>query len=419
MNPERWFFPLLFIIALGFSAFFHRGDAIKGVIWADAEGYYIYLPALLVHDGFEDVPFVNGCTLVTGPDGVERTFTKYTCGVALMQSPFVFAGHVLAPMLGHPRDGRSAPYAWGILIAAAFYMSTGLYLLSKWLSAWFTPRTIYAVLILIFLATNLFYYTVREAGMSHVYSFFLFSVFLISAQRFRSGEKKWLAAMASSLALIILIRPTNGIIAFAPLLMGNSVRNEIRFWWSKRVQLLLFIPILLLVFAPQLVYWKHTTGNLLWYSYGDEGFSNWLAPKMFSVLFSPQNGLFLYTPLMFLIVWGMWLHWHHHSAGRWMNPITLLVATYIFGSWWAWWFGGAFGHRCYVEYFALMTLPLGFALQRMLASQLFLRYAAFIILAVLVVLNIHLSHIYGGMWDGPDWSFVDYADKVLRASFIR
>jgi hypothetical protein len=185
------------------------------------------------------------------------------------------------------------------------------------------------------------------------------------------------------------------------------------------VQLLLFIPILLLVFAPQLVYWKHTTGNLLWYSYGDEGFSNWLAPKMFSVLFSPQNGLFLYTPLMFLIVWGMWLHWHHHSAGRWMNPITLLVATYIFGSWWAWWFGGAFGHRCYVEYFTLMTLPLGFALQRMLASRLFLRYAAFIILAVLVVLNIRLSHIYGGMWDGPDWSFVDYADKVLHASFIR
>lgn len=419
MSRMRWLMPLIAAVAVGYSAFFHQGEAIGNVIWSDAEGYYIYLPALLIHGGFEQAPFVNGCTRYNGPDGVERTFTKYTCGVALLQSPFVFAGHAAAPLLGYERDGRSAPYAWGILFAAVVYMALGLYFLSRWLSTWFGPTTIAAVVLLIFLSTNLFYYTVREAGMSHVYSFFLFALFLFSTQRFRGGHGYWIWPTFLSLALIVLIRPTNAVVALAPFLVGSSISDECHFWWARRWQMFAFIPVLAIVFIPQLIYWKHITGHWLWYSYGNEGFSLWLRPKMLSVLFSPQNGLFLYTPLMAVVAYGMWLHIKEQMPGRWMNPVILLIATYTFGSWWAWWFGGAFGHRCYVEFYALMCLPLGHALVQLSKQKRPTRLVFYFLFFGMIFLNIRLSQIYGGMWDGPDWGWDDYSDKILVALFIR
>lgn len=419
MNRDfgMWFF--LFAIALAFSAFFHRGEAIKSVIWSDAEGYYIYLPALLIHNGFEQTPFINGCTRIVGPDQKERTFTKYTYGVALLQSPFVVVGHLLAPKLGYAQDGASAPYAWSILIAAIFYMLTGLFLLKSWLSHWFSNNLIGWILALIFLGTNLFYYTVREAGMSHVYSFFLFGVFLRSSQLVRQSRTVWYVPMAISFAVIVLIRPTNALVAIAPLFVGSSIVGEFHLWRKKWIQLLFFVPVVAIIFLPQLLYWYHTTGSYFWYSYGDEGFSNWSSPKILSVLFSHQNGLFLYTPLMVFIAWGMLLQLQQKAVGRWLNPAILLIATYVFASWWAWWFGGAFGHRCYVEYYSIMTLPLGFALVKLSNAEKWFQRIAIASLVAIVFLNIRLTQIYGGVWDGPDWEFVDYADKVLRAFFLR
>jgi hypothetical protein len=225
--------------------------------------------------------------------------------------------------------------------------------------------------------------------------------------------------MAVSLAIIVLIRPTNAIVAMAPLFVGSSISGEFHFWRYKWKQLLLFIPVMALVFLPQMLYWHHTTGNYLWYSYGEEGFSNWSSPKMLSVLFSHQNGLFLYTPLMVFIAWGMLLQLQQKAVGRWLNPVILLIATYVFASWWAWWFGGAFGHRCYVEYYSIMTLPLGFVLVKLSNSDKWFQRIEIGVLVAIVFLNIRLTQVYGGMWDGPDWEFVDYADKVLQALFLR
>jgi hypothetical protein len=102
-----------------------------------------------------------------------------------------------------------------------------------------------------------------------------------------------------------------------------------------------------------------------------------------------------------------------------MNPVILLIATYTFGSWWAWWFGGAFGHRCYVEFYALMSLPLGHALVQLSKQKKPTRLVFYFIFFGMIFLNIRLSQIYGGMWDGPDWGWDDYFDKILVALFIR
>ncbi|MBL0009093.1 MAG: hypothetical protein IPP25_18465 [Saprospiraceae bacterium] len=114
--------------------------------------------------------------------------------------------------------------------------------------------------------------------------------------------------------------------------------------------MLWMIPGAFLFFLPQLMYWKEMTGHWLYYSYTEEGFKYWNEPKIAAVLFDVQNGLFLYSPLVLLMMTGivMGLFKKNFQA-----PVVLLIfsiATYFFASWWAWWFGGAFGHRCYVEF---------------------------------------------------------------------
>ena len=56
-----------------------------------------------------------------------------------------------------------------------------------------------------------------------------------------------------------------------------------------------------LMLLPQLLYWNYLNGSWVTYSYGNEGF-NWLNPKLLNTWFSPNNGLFLYTPFYFLIL---------------------------------------------------------------------------------------------------------------------
>ena len=56
----------------------------------------------------------------------------YTCGVAMLQTPFFLAAHVLAKPLGYKTDGYSLPYRMGLAISGCFYGLLGLFFLRKY-----------------------------------------------------------------------------------------------------------------------------------------------------------------------------------------------------------------------------------------------------------------------------------------------
>ena len=64
-------------------------SSFKSYIFSDAEGYYMYLPAVFIYGGFEDIP-VRTTGQFFRYEATNKYFTKYTCGVALMQLPFFF-----------------------------------------------------------------------------------------------------------------------------------------------------------------------------------------------------------------------------------------------------------------------------------------------------------------------------------------
>ena len=116
------------LIILAFAAY--RAATIhvrfwNGLLWSDAEGYYLYLPALFINGGFEDL-FVRSEGQFPFFPETNKRFTKYTYGVALMQAPFFLAGHGVAKLTGQPADGYSAPYIRAVQLAALLYGFLGL-----------------------------------------------------------------------------------------------------------------------------------------------------------------------------------------------------------------------------------------------------------------------------------------------------
>ena len=411
-----------FFVCVLLTAYFHQGKKVNGVIWSDQEGYYIYLPAVFINGGFENLYCFNGCTEVQTENG-ERIFTKYTYGVALLESPFFLVAHAVAPVLGYDRDGRTLPYIWAVMIAAIVYMLLGLFLLGKLLRELKFGETVdWLVPLGILLGTNLFYYTFREAVMSHVYSFFLFSVLIYSSHRkWHSDKLVWDVLSAVSLAIIVLIRPTNAIAILIPILWGVDGRNfllRLKDFITDYRWIAIFSVACIVFFLPQLMYWKAMTGSYLFYSYGSEGFLYWNSPKMVHVLLSPQNGWLVYSPMVIIGLFGIGLMAKNKTTG-WVLPAALLtLATYVFGSWWAWWFGGAFGHRCYVDFLPLLAVPSAVAVSKILSAPKWFQRMATAALILAVYVNIRMTDIYHGMWDGPNWGWYNYLEKLANVFYL-
>ena len=107
-----------------------------------------------------------------------KVIDKYYCGTALLESPFFLVAHLSSYLLDYELDGYSKLYPISINISAIFYLIIGLIFLNATLDTyqiknWQKSITFFAAVF----GTNLFYYTVGEPGMSHVFSFALVSLF--------------------------------------------------------------------------------------------------------------------------------------------------------------------------------------------------------------------------------------------------
>lgn len=456
-HVDRWLIPAIFVLGVFLSFRMHTGTKMGHVIWSDGEGYYIYLPATFIYGGWDAFDKKKGdglhaiaCCAIS-PD--KRVQTRYTYGIAALQAPFFLAAHGWAswfhgsgtpPPADHATradngwaqeiidrkwtelrgqaTGFSDIYARGVLVGAVFYLCLGLFFVKETLKRWFPLPTVLMTTALLFFATNLYYYSVSESSMSHVYSFFLFAAFLYFLPGFfdrpRIGNT---IGIGAALSFIFLIRPTNIVIAL--LLFGFEVysRHDLRLRFRELIgrykDFLLMALVFLVLLIPQMLYWKSAFGSWVSWSYGDEGFSNWYKPHLPHVLFSHQNGLFMYTPIMLLAMGGIWYSLRKRMLSGYAVLVVFALATYTFASWWAWWFGGAFGHRCYVEFYALLAWPLAWVVLQFQQHRVpWKRFLLLGLLLAFVYANLKMTYLYAPPWDGPDWTWSRYF-AVLKELF--
>lgn len=396
--------------------------------YADAAGYYIYLPAFFQYDfDARKLPATASPELGNGFDQdivTGQIRTKYTWGVALLEAPFYGLVHWYNTQNGKVANGISLDYDIAALLATTFYVYFGLLLLFGFLRFHFSMPVSLLVITLLLAGTNLLFYLRAYPGMSHGFSFFLVAALLYVFRKYRDVPKRWrLLLVFFLLGLLTLIRPTNLLIGLVLLVLDIQSKAE----FTARVKLFLAKPVLLpglllflLPFIPQFIYWNYAYGSFLHYSYEDEGFSNWNNPQFGITWLAPHNGLLPYAPLFIIIVLGGLWPAFRKNKNAWIILGVFFLQSFLFASWHVPYFGNGIGNRNFIDFMPLYALLLGFILAPLVGHRrVLLRLAPALLLVPCCLLALRVNggtrHFFQG---NNDWDWDEYVFLVNRKKVV-
>ncbi|NBV12714.1 MAG: hypothetical protein EBS07_01420 [Sphingobacteriia bacterium] len=320
--------------------------------WADPSGYYIYLPATFIYHW--DGSLISENHIQGSGKGFEveqkKIITKYTFGVALLELPAFAIAHLYS-LITDQADGFSPPYILALQLNAIFWGCLGLGLVLLIVARRYGERIAVGLILLITLGSPLFYYQSAGGGMSHIYSFGLGALlaYLLDTD-FKSHRNKILL-IGLLISLLIFIRPTNFLLVLGIWIEFNRhiiIRKE-----SKEIKFLALgiAAFSFLCWVPQLFYRHWLTGEFFNYPYEHESFSHLTDPAWIEFLFSPNNGLVIYSPLTGLgLLVGIVYCLRYPTLHRILRIGILIFSIYLFSSWHIWSFGCGFGSRNFVEY---------------------------------------------------------------------
>lgn len=378
-------FVILLLLIVYVIVTFNRGNEWKygDVLHWDQSGYYIYLPALFIYNDLSTLSFYPEMnTKYAMTPGAEyyavfhygdKLLNKYSAGVAIMELPFFLVAHAVSKATSiYPADGYSPFYQLAVILSTICWVIIGLLALRRLLLRYFSDNVTSITLVLIAFGTNLYSYTIFDAGMSHPYSFALFALATCAMDTFlKTGKTNSLVYCGLYAGLLIIVRPANVLFTIVLLFWSvDSIKNlQARFLlFVRRWRTVVWATLAcLLVIAIQASYWYYITEHFIHDSYEDEGF-NFLQPSLWKGLFSYRKGWFVYTPMAFVAVAAFYFLYKQHRKLFYTLFAYMCINVYVVFSWYAWEYGGSFGCRALVETYAVLAFPLA-ALLTSLANQ--------------------------------------------------
>lgn len=347
------------------------GKGWKHIVTSDGRGYYAYLPALIIDGDPAFSKVVERESSLLGYPGYKPGYmvrvdghplNKYFSGEALLLLPFFLLGLLLSCLFGTPIDGYSFFFQISVGFGALFYLLMGLFYLFRILQYFrIRPGLTAFILPVVLFGTNLFYYTIWQLTMSHLYSFFAINGLiccLLSA--FRSWDHRSAIRTGLFLGVVFLIRPTNLVVLIlVPFLAGDKTTlvNYLKTIWQKKNVTLVFFAAFILLAVIQPLLWFVQTGKFFIWSYHNEGFL-FSRPEILNVLFSYRKGLFIYSPIIFLSWTGLIFLIFKNRIRFFSMLIFIAVSTYIISCWWNWYYGDGFGLRAFIDYYGIFCLLL-------------------------------------------------------------
>jgi hypothetical protein len=371
-------------------------------IWADKAGYNVYLPALFIYD-YDASKFPEGTEKHIGYgftlDSVShKVITKYPYGLALMQSPFWLVAHFISPH----NDGFSLYYQKAIDFAGSFYLTLGLFFLFFTINRYRNIPISIMLSILIALSTGIFYYGIYETGMSHIYSFCCMSIILFLGLNPQKTTRNILL-LAFTSALYIIIRPLNAVFLI-PLVLMLFMNGELTLWkdifksYTPKTFIISVLTISLLI-LPQLLYYHYAYGSFVTNSYQNEPFFFPSLSRITELLFSPNNGLFIYYPILLIVL----LHtFFIKSSYNKLSLLLILTYVLIYASWWSLSLGCSFGHRAINDIVILFFMPFIISKKRL---------SKFLVISLIMCSLINLKFIFSYdtcLHTSMNWDFAEY-----------
>ncbi|MBV6429664.1 MAG: hypothetical protein KIPDCIKN_04239 [Haliscomenobacter sp.] len=374
----------------------------------DVSGYYFYLPAAFIYKDvkylfFKDrilhqyqptKDFEQGYQLPNG-----NYVLKYSCGQAILFSPFFFLAHWYAKANDtFPADGFSVPYQFMISMGCLLMAFLGMWVLRRILLRYFSDFSVAVSLILLVLGTNYFEYGTLGSALTHSNLFTLYALLILLTIRFYEKPTYWKAVGIGSLVgLAALVRPTEILSALIPLLWGltpnfrSSLADKMEFFKTHLPKLALAVAACLLVGSVQLIYWKTVSGHWLVYSYGsDQGF-DWLSPHFHKGIFGYRCGWLVYSPMLIFALVGFVSVFRQQRQFALAGLIFFILFSYVVFSWNIWWYGGTLGHRAMVQSYPVLAFPLTAFVGDLLKTKRW-KYVFAPVALLFICLNLWWSH---------------------------
>lgn len=378
------------------------------IFYGDALGYYFYLPSTFIYHNIktvEETPIADNfpentksCIKSVRESGFTSSLgykvNQYTYGVALMEAPFFLTAHLYETLSNGDANGYSSSYSLVIKLSSIMYTLLGLLLVYRILRTYFLTLPSLIVTLLVLVATNLFWFTLYQAGMSHVPLFFLWAAAIyLTIKVYRTSTPGLFLLLGLVCGIITLIRPTDILCLLIPLLYNvynrETLLNRWKFLWDNMKSLVLFVVAFIIPIVPQLFYWKAVSGHYLFYSYGGQTF-NWSHPKIMEGLFSASNGWLFYTPIMIFSISGMFLF---RSVKKWAWILWIVVPLYIYiiYSWYCYNYINGFGSRPMIDIYPLLSIPFAASFVAIIRKALYYRIVLTLVCILFVAMNVSYS----------------------------
>ncbi|MEA1873275.1 MAG: hypothetical protein U9N51_02440 [Bacteroidota bacterium] len=373
----------------------------REILYWDVISYYGYLPATFIYKDLtlefkDDYDGEHHFVIWANKAENGNYVFKTSMGLSYLYMPWFFLGHAIALHTDYDAGGYSVPYKITMQFGVLIYLLIGLIFLRKILRRYFNPLITALSMISVIVGTNLYYYIVFQGTVSHSYNFVLFSIFLwIVIKWHEDRNMKNTVFLGLITGLITLIRPTNIIVLLIFVLWDiysfKEFKDRLQLFIVEYKKVLMMVLMFLIVWIPQMIYWKMIAGSFFYYSYGDEGFF-FLEPKFWKSLFSYRSGWLVYSPIMALALIGFPFMLKQKTKVAFVPALVFTFFNmWIIFSWWCWWWGGSYGLRPLIDSYVFLAIPLGSLIYYVFNRKSI--WIKIIFIAVLVVLNLYGVHM--------------------------
>jgi hypothetical protein len=345
------------------------------------EYQYFYDRGIAKSDGFHE-------TFLEMHTDTGRRLNFGTIGCAILWSPFYAAGDVIARTAGAPVDGFSKPYVAAVAYGSAVYGFLALVL--ALLSARRLGLNGFPAALAVWLGTPLLFYMYVAPPFSHACSAFGVALFTYVWLRVRDDwSTRGLIALGAAGALMAMVREQDAFFAAGPALdfglwaLGGLSQSP-HSLKPQAKSLLVGAAAFAVVFSPQAATYLILNGHLGPHASVSHKM-HWNAPHALQVLFSPEHGFFVWTPLALIAIAGLvWMvvlppipdlppeGGSHESKverlpgllDRRIGACLLVMVAlqiYVGGSVGSWTVAGAFGQRRFIALTTAMVIGLAWA----------------------------------------------------------
>lgn len=338
-----------------------RGQIVAG----DGLFYYEYVPSMILDFDLDfsnqraavhqlGIPYTwQSAYLQSTPTGLPGT--PFPVGWALLTAPFFVLAHGLSLALAAAGfavrlDGYGFIDQFGTNLGAVILGLAGIYLCFRTLREYFDDLTGGVAVASFVVCSNLPYYVVVHASMSHSVAFFCTAWSTWCFVRLLNGHGSMTGFGVAS-GLTLLTRPQ--LLPVIGLLYLGLL------WQRPRAFGALFAAglVALAIVSLQFIAWKIIHGGFFVMAHGND-FLQPFAPHLAGVLFSLKHGFISWTPFMAVALVGLVV-----GALSEPQPLRLLYVVailafaaevYVNAIALDWWGGNAFGYRRLIEVYPLL-----------------------------------------------------------------